>query len=277
MWSSKENIDENGLRWGKWKVSNDTYVLTNRWGNFCYLLLGSEKAMLIDTGYGEGNIRELVESITELPIVVVNTHGHCDHVGGNFYWDECYCGKNAEKDVVSGAPSDFLEYFWENMPTNFVWHEVKDEDFFDLGNRQLEVFSVQAHATSGIALLDKKSRWLFTGDEIDPGQVLLDYNLDLRKPEDLVEEHLKSVNKLLSRRAEFDRLCPAHNGIFISPDYLDEFKALDEGILKGDAIKSSTPVGFNWTGEGLLDMDGIPYQEERAQYKNASIVWRGRA
>ena len=53
MWSTESNIDDNGFLWGKWKVSKDTYILTNRWGNFCYLLLGSEKAMLIDTGYGE--------------------------------------------------------------------------------------------------------------------------------------------------------------------------------------------------------------------------------
>lgn len=275
MWSSKDNADEGGLRWGKWKVSDDTCVLTNRWGNFCYLLLGSEKAMLIDTGYGEGNIREIAEDITDLPIVIVNTHGHCDHVGGNFYWNECCCGVNASADVASGAPQEFLDYFWSNMPKDFIWHEVGDGDAFELGGRKLEVFSMQSHATSGIALLDKKNRWLFTGDEIDPGQVLLDYNLDLHDPEELFRAHLKSVNKLLERKDEFDHLCPAHNGLFISPDYLEEFKILDEALLAGTANKSATPIGFNWTGEGLMDMDGNPYREERAQYKNASLVWRG--
>ena len=274
MWSTGSNIDDNGFLWGKWKVSKDTYILTNRWGNFCYLLLGSEKAMLIDTGYGEGNIRKIVESITSLPVTVVNTHGHCDHVGGNFYWHECYCGRKAKDDVVSGAPTEFMEYFNANMPEDFIWHEVTDGDTFELGNRSLEVFAVRAHAESGIALLDKTNRLLFTGDEIDPGQVLLDYNLGSYGAEELFKMHLENVNKLLTRKEEYDLLCPAHNGVFISKDYLEEFRILDEQLLEGTAKIADSPMGFNWTGKALVDIKGVPYREKRAQYGNASIVWR---
>ena len=46
------NEDKNGLIWGKWKMNERTWVLTNRWCNFCYLLLGDEEALLIDTGCG---------------------------------------------------------------------------------------------------------------------------------------------------------------------------------------------------------------------------------
>lgn len=62
------NEDKNGLIWGKWKMNERTWVLTNRWCNFCYLLLGDEEALLIDTGCGEGNIREVAESITNKTI-----------------------------------------------------------------------------------------------------------------------------------------------------------------------------------------------------------------
>lgn len=274
MWSTKSNVDENGFLWGKWKVTENTYVLTNRWENFCYLLLGSSKAMLVDSGYGEGNVREIVESITDLPVVVVNTHGHCDHVGGNFYWKECYCGEKGKEDVVSGAPKEFLEYFQTNMPADFIWHVVKDGDVFDLGERKVEVLSVRAHAESGIALIDLTNRYLFTGDEIDPGQVLLDYNLGAYRTEELFRIHLESVNKLLARKDDFDTICPAHNGVFISKDYLEEYKILDEQLLAGTALIMESPVGFNWIGEGLVDIENKPYQEKRAQYKNASIVWR---
>ena len=77
------NIDKDGLLFGKWCTMPGVWTLTNRWQNFMHLLVGQEKALLIDTGYGEGNFREIVESITDKPVMVVDTHGHFDHTGGN--------------------------------------------------------------------------------------------------------------------------------------------------------------------------------------------------
>ena len=80
------NVNENGKIYGKWKIMPDTWCITDGWGNFIYLLIGKEKAMLIDTCSCEGNVREVVEEITEKEIMVVNTHGHFDHTGGNACW-----------------------------------------------------------------------------------------------------------------------------------------------------------------------------------------------
>lgn len=60
---------------GFWRIGSNE-------GVFCYLIEGSEKAMLIDTGYGLGDLRSAVEKVTGLPLIIVNTHGHCDHIGG---------------------------------------------------------------------------------------------------------------------------------------------------------------------------------------------------
>uniref|UniRef100_UPI004055FD05 hypothetical protein n=1 Tax=Acetatifactor sp. TaxID=1872090 RepID=UPI004055FD05 len=54
------NQDERGNLFGKWQIAKDTWCITNRWSNFMYLLIGEEKALLIDTGTGEGNIRKLL-------------------------------------------------------------------------------------------------------------------------------------------------------------------------------------------------------------------------
>ena len=64
---------------------------------YCYLIVGTEKAMLIDTGYCYGNLRETVRQVTEKPLIIINTHGHCDHAGGNAQFNE-YCYIH-EKDV----------------------------------------------------------------------------------------------------------------------------------------------------------------------------------
>ena len=60
-----------------------------------YLIIGTERALLIDTGIGIGNIRSVVETMTHLPYDVVNTHHHYDHVGGNGRFSMVYAHKKA--------------------------------------------------------------------------------------------------------------------------------------------------------------------------------------
>lgn len=68
------NINERGLIYGKWMRSPGDWTIS--YGNvYCYLLVGSERALLFDTAYGEGNLREFVEEITDKPVMVVNSHG----------------------------------------------------------------------------------------------------------------------------------------------------------------------------------------------------------
>lgn len=64
----------------------------------CYLFVGSKQAALIDTGYGFGDLKQAVRSVTDKPLIIINTHGHCDHTGGNAQFEEiCYIG---EKDIA---------------------------------------------------------------------------------------------------------------------------------------------------------------------------------
>ena len=58
---------------------------------FAYMVVGAEKAMLIDTTYSYEDLRPAVESISTLPLIIVNTHGHCDHVGGNGHFGNTPC------------------------------------------------------------------------------------------------------------------------------------------------------------------------------------------
>lgn len=266
------NITEAGCIWGKWQVDQSNWILTNGWNNFCYLLIGEQKAMLIDTGYGEGNVREVVEEITEKPVIVVNTHGHYDHTGGNFWWDSCFCAKGAKQDITMGASEAFLTEFYNKLPKDFKFNYVKEGDVFDLGGRHIEVMSFDAHAQSSIMLLDHEKRQLYTGDEIDPSQVLLigrsDY--DTRQ---MVENHMEGMEKLLSRHSEYDILFPAHNGVYISKQYVKDFCILDTKILKGENKLADTVAGFNWAekveaGSDLADY----YPGKRSYYGLATII-----
>ncbi|MEM5770347.1 MAG: MBL fold metallo-hydrolase, partial [Bacillota bacterium] len=67
---------------GYFRVTNplpSVYHLEDIRGVFATLLLGSKQALLVDTAMGIGNIAKEVRMITELPLTVVNTHGHIDH------------------------------------------------------------------------------------------------------------------------------------------------------------------------------------------------------
>ena len=65
------------------QVSRDVWAIDEFGIDIMYLIIGTERALLVDTGIGIGNIRSVVETMTHLPYDVVNTHHHYDHVGGN--------------------------------------------------------------------------------------------------------------------------------------------------------------------------------------------------
>jgi len=71
------------------EIDNDTFAISEyrHWEEtHCYLLLGTESAILIDTGLGISNIRNIVDHLTSLPVMVVTTHVHWDHIGGHKYF-----------------------------------------------------------------------------------------------------------------------------------------------------------------------------------------------
>lgn len=81
----------------------DTFAISEykHWEEMhCYLLCGTEKVILIDTGLGVANIKNIVDSLTALLVVVVTTHVHWDHIGGHKYFEDIAVHE-AEKDWLS--------------------------------------------------------------------------------------------------------------------------------------------------------------------------------
>lgn len=269
------NKDEIGLIFGKWQLARDTWVITNRWQNFIYLLIGEEKALLIDSGYGEGNLREVVESITSKPVMVINTHGHFDHTGGNALWDEAWMAQEA----ISEARQPFNEeqelWFKQKPHQAYTVHTVTDGDTFDLGGRRVEVITIPAHSEGSIALLDHKERLLFCGDELESGQVLLfvrNKNITLSH---MAAVHKANMEKLKARIADYDLICPAHNGTPLTPGlYLEDFIELDTQLINGTAQIMPDTAGFGFpTNSALHPVFGKFGSLKRAQYGQASFIF----
>ncbi len=141
-----------------------------------YLILGKEKALLIDTGMGIGSIRAIVEKITDLPIVLINTHGHPDHAGGNAEFEPALMNpadfdtfeKMATKEFrigdvshMPGAEANVKKL----QPTGPHPVPVKDNAVLDLGGRQVKVLYTPGHTHGSLSLYDEQTGSLINGDD----------------------------------------------------------------------------------------------------------------
>ena len=76
-------------------VADGVYAIDEFGIALMYLIIGKTQALLLDTGVGAGNVHAVVKELTDLPCMVVNSHHHYDHAGGNVWFDEVYAHKNA--------------------------------------------------------------------------------------------------------------------------------------------------------------------------------------
>ena len=175
-------------------------IAPNTWqilssGDYHYLVAGDEEAISIDTGYGAGNLREYLESLCQKPVHrVINTHHHFDHTANNSYFNEAYMGAGSVDHVTLPFPS----FAGIHFPRNYAIRTVTDGSVLPLKGRDLEVISIPDHAPGSIAILDRKERLLFSGDEF------MDFGKRLNGS---AAAWLESMEKVMAHRHEFDRLC----------------------------------------------------------------------
>ena len=113
----------------------------------CYLITGRERALLVDTANGYENLSEIVRSLTDLPVIVVNTHGHGDHIFGNVYFEDAWL-----HPADFGLHDMFFGYAKEDMEKQGLkpaaLHALELGQIFDLGGVQLDLMG-QENAESG--------------------------------------------------------------------------------------------------------------------------------
>lgn len=272
----RENVTENGNIYGKWEIAENTWCITDGWHNFTYLLIGAEKAILIDSCSGEGNIRAVVESITEKPVMVLNTHGHFDHTGGNSCWPEAWMTKEASLHAKEPFGPEYAKWFYSKPYPDYKIHLIEDGQRIDLGKRSVEIITIPAHSEGSAAVLDESTRFLFTGDEIESGQVIWIVRNRAVSLKELAHMHKHSMEKLLARRNEYDYIWPAHNGMPLFPDrYLHDFIKLDQLIAEDAWQVMEDTAGFGFPADNQAVPN--PFKDYgklcRAQYGTANIIY----
>ena len=194
-----------------WKIESD--------GDFSYLVEGVQEAIVIDSGYGAGNIREYCQALTEKPIHnIANTHDHFDHTANNGYFDRAFMSEFCSKKATLPFPS----FSGIDFPRDYPITILNEGDKIDLGNRVLEALVIHDHTQGSQAYLDSTGHILFTGDEIWPVKPL---NIS-------VEDFAGYLRKLAARRKEYNMLCSGLG--MMDASVIDHCLTACEKVLAGE-------------------------------------------
>jgi hydroxyacylglutathione hydrolase len=141
------------------QLENDMWVVETSDKTTMYILEGTEKSLLIDTGTNCKNLKKIVRQITDKPLYVVITHVHIDHAGNLNYFDSVYF-----------HPADTV-LLPQLKPYPGKINYLADGDIFDLGNKKIEIVHMPGHTPGSIVLLDRQKGNCYSGDAFGSGQV----------------------------------------------------------------------------------------------------------
>ncbi len=240
-------------------INDHVWLLDDNHAATCYVVAGAKQAAVIDTSLGMSNIRAVTEALTPLPLICINTHGHGDHMGGNWAFDKAYMNLAdlplAEESINHPEMQAAMKQFGIKFPP---FENIEDGQVFDLGGVELEAIHFPGHTAGEIVLLDRKDRILFAGD----GMV---QHLWLQLEESLpVRTQIESMERLLPLRDQFDTIlhghCQAPCGIELFDTMLSALKDLETGNTEND-------IDYEWFGQ---ISKAHPYQPDnrRIVYKN---------
>ncbi len=246
-----------------------------------YLVVGKTGALLIDTAYGFADLRQIVQELTPLPITVVNTHGHIDHTGGNFYFDNPVCIHEADVAVYKRHNSPQLHryaeqvirpfqiiFFWrsilpkhpeanDNLRMNFDnFRFVREGESFDLGGLTPRIVEIPGHTQGSIAVLIPEKRLVFTSDGANPDTWLF-------LPESTnLSTYAKSLRKLES--LDFDHMLTGHTEQLFPKRVLSDWIAVAENPdrengrpVRGNAFAPGVKPVRYWA-KGIRSKKGMP-------------------
>jgi glyoxylase-like metal-dependent hydrolase (beta-lactamase superfamily II) len=211
-----------------------------------YLVIGSELALLFDTGMGIGNIKAVVEELTQTPVLLVNSHSHWDHVGDDWRFDRIWVHEAEADDLRAGvgnarirralAPERLNRPLPGGVdPETFVIPGVEPErtlsggERIDLGDREFVVVNTPGHSPGGITLIDEQRGVALVGDAVYGGAL---YG-HLGGSDPLV--YRETFRVLADLAPSLQSIYPCHNDYPLPASFLNDVFEANESIWDGRA------------------------------------------
>lgn len=234
-----------------------------------HLVVGTERAVLIDTGMGVGDIRAVVDDLTDLPVTVLLSHTHWDHVGGNTGFDEILVHPAEAEQLSKGFGNERLQRWFApqqligplpagvtvetlSIPPSSATGDLVEGQTIYLGGRTLEVLHCPGHSPGGLVFLDRANGVLFSTDVAYRGNLYV-----YGGPTMTTYGH--SLQRLAALAPDLRVLYPSHNDAVVEPGVLPRLATLLQQVING-----REPDGIQGDVAGYIDGDvGIYLFPER--------------
>lgn len=231
-----------------YKYNDNLYQIKDALGVLATLVIGDKKALLLDTCYGIGNLKEEVEKITNKPLIVVNSHGHMDHSCGNYQFDNIYIDQRDEEILRKHNNADRRKRNIKSaqrlnvLPENFdiekylnegigKLHYIKHGDIFDLGNLILEVVNMNGHTKGSIGLYIKQWKLMLVSDATCPFVwMFLEESTTVSEYTSMLEEVLK---------LDFDNFLVGHGARMFPRNKMIDFYEVAKNLDLSKSVKVS--------------------------------------
>ncbi len=224
------------------------------------LIVGEQRAILLDTGMGVANIREVVDRLTDRPILVVNSHAHWDHIGDNHRFDEIWIHEAESGALQAGVGNEILHPWFGpdhltgplppgvtaetiSIPPSRPTGLVSDGQRIDIGGRELEVLHCPGHSPGGIVLVEHARGALFSTDVAYAGALYVYGLADL-------PVYQRSLHRLADLAPTLRAVYPSHGESPISPRLLPHMAMALDQIVAGlePSWTEPTRVGYEFDG-----------------------------
>jgi glyoxylase-like metal-dependent hydrolase (beta-lactamase superfamily II) len=261
------------------KISENVTRIFGPTGELMYLVQGSNKAALIDTGTGVGNLNEYIKALIDKPIIVILTHGHVDHASGAPNFEEVYMNHaddevykehidfEVRKGYVQAQYKDFnkiIESDYVPQKSSSAYKELREGDIFNLGGINLEIYNAVGHTPGQMAVLFKEERMLMTGDAANHATFLFD------QFSHGITSYEKAMKDLLSKtNGKFDKILLSHGTGNAPKELLENIIQLCQDIKVGNA----DDVPFDFMGQRAYIAKKANEQFERVDGGVGNIIY----
>lgn len=210
------------------KLEKRLYRIKDPSNTAMYLVLGDERAFLIDTGLGYKGLRHFIEQLTDKPVTVLLSHGHVDHASGIYEFDDVWMNPDDQQIFrIHSDPSVRKNYLLARIPEAYdpsffqEQHQVhfadlKDAQVFDAGNCRIRAVSVPGHTRGIMVLILPDLKKVIFGDAIGPGTLMLERQCPG------LSSYFKALRKLRMHEDEWDSVLRFHGTCVSKPEILDE-------------------------------------------------------